>query len=345
MVHILGLTATPERGDGSGLAPLFTDLVVGATTRQLTELGILVPCEIKRPDTWLKAGRVAGNPLAKDPLAAYVEYARTGRGVEVRQGIAFAATVEEAAEYARRFTENGIRSFAVSAKTPKLERDAALAAFRTGDLRVLWNVYVFTEGTNLPMAEVCMLASSPGTAGGYLQRVGRVLRSAAGKSSALLIDLPGVSWIHGPPEDERIFKLEGKAICRADAKCAVCKQPIVDYPCANCGYAPDANDGRETGATEIMNVRMESFKRKIAAGPEQRKETLLRWMAEAAYKDRAPGAVRFRFRHSYGVEIEATEYFRALGDLTHDLNPTVSEWARKHLARIGAQRASRRGYS
>ena len=41
---VVGLTATPERGDGSGLAPLFESLVVGATVRELTALQHLVPC-------------------------------------------------------------------------------------------------------------------------------------------------------------------------------------------------------------------------------------------------------------------------------------------------------------
>jgi superfamily II DNA or RNA helicase len=73
----------------------------------------------------------------------------------------------------------------------KKARDDAMDGFRTGRIDWLTNVHVLTEGVDVPNAEVCMLARSPQHSGTYLQMVGRVLRSADGKTEALLIDLPG----------------------------------------------------------------------------------------------------------------------------------------------------------
>lgn len=105
-VRTLGLTATPERGDGSGLAPLFDQLVVGVTVRDLTEQGHLVPCEVSRPGRLLKPGE-----LARDPLEAYRADANG------MQGFLFAKSVEEAQRYAEQFTAAGVRAVCVHAGT------------------------------------------------------------------------------------------------------------------------------------------------------------------------------------------------------------------------------------
>jgi superfamily II DNA or RNA helicase len=300
--HVLGLTATPERGDGTGLAPMFTDLVVGASVRQLTEMGHLVPCEVVRPSTWLKAKRMEGNPLAQEPLAAYLEHASG------RQGFLFARTVEEAKRYAVEFTSSGIRAECIHAGTPAEVRAAALDGFREGTIRMLSNVYVMTEGTDLPMASACILARGAGTAGMFLQMVGRVLRPAPRKKDALLVDLQGVSHVWGMPEDERLFKLDGKAILKAGAVCRVCGQLIAGYPCA-CGYAPELGDGGG-GGSDITGDKLEKFARMIAQSPEQRRQTFERWIAAARLKGHKLRSVGYKWKAVYGTEVGLEPWFR-----------------------------------
>jgi superfamily II DNA or RNA helicase len=308
--HVLGLTATPERGDGSGLAPMFTSLVVGASVRMLTEAGHLVPCEVVRPERWLKEGRVSGNPLSQPPLAAYREHAPG------RQGFLFARSVEEAEGYAREFTEAGYRAECVSERTSKADRQAAIDGFRCGTVRILCNVYVFTEGVDLPMAKVCIFASGCGTAGNFLQKVGRVLRPWPGESSAMLIDLPGVSHLHGMPEDERVYQLEGRGISKAGAQCKVCASPLVEYPCSICGYQPEDGEGRDVGKTEITNDPLVKFARVIARSPQQRWETLLRWLASAKLKGHSPRSVAHKWRAVFGAPVNPQWYLAALDGAT-----------------------------
>jgi superfamily II DNA or RNA helicase len=300
--HVLGLTATPERGDGTGLAPLFTDLVAPISVRQLTEMGHLVPCEVVRPSVWLKAKRMAGNPLAQEPLTAYLEHARG------RQGFLFARSVEEAKRYAVEFTSSGIRAACIHGGTPADERAATLDGFRSGIVRMISNVYVCTEGTDLPMASVCILARGAGTAGTYLQMVGRVLRPAPRKANALLIDLQGISHVWSMPEDERIYKLDGKAILRAGQVCRVCGSPVATYPCPSCGYEPEL--GESDAKTEITGDRIEKFARMIAQSPEQRRQTFDRWVSAARIKGHKLRAVGYKWAAVYGTPVEKESWWR-----------------------------------
>ncbi len=194
----LGLTATPERSDGKPLGDLFDALVVGASPRELTELGYLVPCDVVSP------AKYSPRKIAGCPVEAYLERANGKRA------FVFAALVEHAAELAEKFRAAGVTAACISGETPADERAAAVEAFRRGELLVLCNVAIFTEGTDVPEAEVCILARGCGSAGTYLQIIGRVLRNAPGKLSALLIDLPGVCRRHGLPTDDRKYSLEGK---------------------------------------------------------------------------------------------------------------------------------------
>lgn len=295
--RILGLTATPERGDGSGLNPPFTDLVVGITVRQATEQGWLLPCEVVRPDAVLEP-----NHLAQNPLDVYRE---TCPG---QQGFLFAKSVEEARKYCDEFNAAGIRSALVHAKTAKDDRAESIERFRRGEIKILHNVYIFTEGTDLPMAQVCILARGAGTPGIFLQMVGRVLRPWRGQTSATLIDLRGISHVHGMPEDERVYSLKGRGIALGlDAKCKVCGQFLGQgqYPCVACGYAPIAGEGID-GVSVVDGVPVAKYARMIAQGPVQRWETLIRWGRIAHGKGHKPGAVRHKWKAVYGEELPFT---------------------------------------
>jgi superfamily II DNA or RNA helicase len=194
----LGLTATPERSDGKPLGELFDSIVVGATPRELTEQGFLVPCDVFAPSRY-RPGLIAG-----DPVRSYLEHAPG------RRAFIFAATVEHAGELAVGFNRAGVPAAVVSAATSDEERAAAVEAFRRGEVLALCNVGIFTEGTDVPEAEACVLARGCSSAGTYLQMVGRVLRPEPGKLRAILLDLPGVSRRFGLPSDDREYSLSGK---------------------------------------------------------------------------------------------------------------------------------------
>lgn len=228
-VIMAGLTATPQRRDGKPLADHYDRLVVAAQYSELLESGDLVACRVARPDEYL------GSDLARHPLEEW--QAKAGGALT----FGFAQTVKLAKQYADEFNVAGIASAAVDAKTPDAEREALLARFRAGELRVLWNVYVFTEGVDVPAAECCLLARGCQHAGTYLQIVGRVLRPHPGKSSAMLLDLSGASHMHGFPTQDREYALDGRPIRVVGESLKNCKQcgacvPTATLVCPECGY-------------------------------------------------------------------------------------------------------------
>ncbi len=224
-----GLTATPQRRDGKTLGDHYDELVVAAQYSELLRSGDLVQCRVARPDEYL------GSDLAQHPLAEWKEKA------EGALTFAFAPDVKKAHEWAAEFNAAGIMSACIEGNTPDDERAELLERFRSGRIRVLWNVYVLTEGVDVPAASCCLLARGVSHAGPYLQIVGRVLRPAPGKPFATLLDLSGASHLHGFPTQDREYGLDGRPIrvigealknCR---QCGACV-PSATPECPVCGY-------------------------------------------------------------------------------------------------------------
>lgn len=271
-VVLLGLTATPERGDGRPLGDVFDDLVVGAQPRELVELGHLVDVDIVHPDD-----AMASDTLAEEPLVAYLDHGEAG------QAFAFARSVAEAERYAAEFGEAGHPSACIHGGTAQVDRDDILERFRGGDLRVLWNVYVLTEGVDVPAASVCILARGCGSTGTYLQMAGRVLRPHPDKDRAIIIDLAGASLKHGSPLDDRSYSLEGRR---------------------GIGAVPEwfqaGNDGG-TGRRAPMQVAGVPLRgRGRHDGPRQRWDYYAMMTTMARQRGYKPGWASHRYRARYG---------------------------------------------
>ena len=225
------LTATPQRHDGTPI-DLADEMVVAANYQELIKDGHLVRCRVRSP------GEVLSSGVAQRPVDAYLTHA------EGRPGITYISRVEKVHESVDSFKMAGVRAAGVTGKTPDDEREAVVKAFRAGELDMLVNDRVFTEGLDVPRAEVCILAVLPSHAGGYLQRVNRVLTPSEGKTEALLLDLVGASLpqMHGPPDVDREYSLDGRPIRMAEEaawmNCEACG--LVHRPglttCPHCGH-------------------------------------------------------------------------------------------------------------
>ena len=292
----VGLTATPMRSDGRGMAPAFDSLVVVSTIKELTALGYLVPCRViackplKRPN------------MSHAPVDAYLEHAKGMRTV------VFADFVANAEKFVAEFKEKGIDAVVIHGELADEDRKRALRAHSMG--AVLVNVAVLTEGWDSPETSCCILARGCGSVGTYLQIVGRVLRTAPGKTEALLIDLTGRSFEdHGPPDSDRVYSLTGKGIRAKDEiegeqkYCPVCGQPVEDppnsWPCGVCGHQPE---GQVEAPRYTGDELTERYAGKRSEDDEKRIDTLARWYAEAKARGNRPWAALAKYKAVYGED-------------------------------------------
>lgn len=233
----VGLTATPQRRDGRPLGDTFRALVVAARYSDLRDAGHLVTCRVFRPDAPL------GRDLAQDPVVALKRYAAD------RATFAFTGTVDGARALAERFTTAGVWARVVAGETRADERRDSLDEFtaraEAGVGAVLVNVYTLTEGVDVPAASCVLLARGVTHAGPYLQMVGRVLRPWSSgdrrKDAAVLIDLPGCSHVHGLPDADRHYSLDGRPIAVVGEQLRVCPSCGLAVPqsapsCEGCGH-------------------------------------------------------------------------------------------------------------
>jgi len=280
----LGLTATPVRSDGTPLGDLFDSLITVASIRDLTEQGYLVPCEVIGPDK-----HQGSQKLAQDPVAAWQQHARDLRTV------VFARSVQHGKDLTEQFRSAGARVAWVDGTTPQVFREHSLSDFRSGKLDVLVNCFVLTEGFDAPGAQCCLLARSCGSLGTYLQMVGRVLRPSSGKKSALLLDLPGVVHMHGMPDADREYSLDGEGI-RSVKKPSLrqCKQCGAVHPpapvCPRCGQVYPVED--KTPSVTGVDLRKLST---ADLNDDSKREAFVDMLKIAAARGYKPGWAFYRF--------------------------------------------------
>lgn len=273
---------------------MFDALIVPVTMKELIRTGFLVPFTLIRPDRQL-----ATDEIARRPVDAYRENAMG------RQAIGFALHIKAATEFCDQFKAEGIPSGIVTGVMAAGERRTVLEQYKSGVLRVLWNVGVATEGFDHRPTSCVILARSIGPLALYLQTLGRALRCDAGKENAVLIDLGGSSWTHGSPDDDRTWSLEGDGTGRKSALpspperfCAVCGVLVeVDAPsCPGCGIAKP-----ELTTPEVVNAKLVKFAHKLKEPPDKRAACLARWMGESEAKGHKIGAAFYKFKGVYGV--------------------------------------------
>nr|WP_062436744.1 DEAD/DEAH box helicase [Picosynechococcus sp. PCC 73109]AMA10630.1 hypothetical protein AWQ23_14375 [Picosynechococcus sp. PCC 73109] len=219
--YTLGFTATPCRGDGAGLDDLFSHMVTGPTIKRLIEAGHLSPyrylaaeksmvikgAKVRRGDYTSKS-LAALNPrdqLAADLVSSYRQHC------DGMRCLVFAIDRDYSKATAAMYQAAGIPAIHLDGETPQHIRKAALEAFQAGEIKVVCNVGLFTEGTDLPAVEALQMARPTKSLGLFLQMVGRVLRPAPGKTEAIIIDHADNWAAHGLPCGDRQWTLEGVA--------------------------------------------------------------------------------------------------------------------------------------
>lgn len=199
--QLFGTTATCHRYDGQALGQIFDDVLFVRDLRFGIENGYLCDIDCRRVQLQYDLGQV---------------HIRKGDFVQAELEQTLSGTAESVAEVYERYAVGPTIIFCVSATEAQAAADcinrrngpiasailgttknraALLQDFAAGKIKVLTSYQVLTEGVDTKNAQTAIIArpvarTNPGL---YQQMVGRVLRTAPGKSRALIIDCTGIS--------------------------------------------------------------------------------------------------------------------------------------------------------
>ena len=211
----LGLTATPCRLNGKGFTDLFDVLVQSWSVPEFISKGRLATYDFvsiksdgvtqRLIDSLQKRGadgdyqnKEMDMLLNKKPSIERLYWSLEEFGKD-RKGIVYAININHAQKITKLYQEHGVKAIAIDSKTPATERQQDIEAFKKGDIQVLVNVDIFSEGFDCPDVEFVQLARPTLSLAKYLQMVGRGLRVAKGKKNCVIIDNVGLYRVFGLP--------------------------------------------------------------------------------------------------------------------------------------------------
>ncbi len=205
---LLGLTATPERGDGADIYGYFDGRIAAAIRLpQALQRGLLCPFayfavsdSVDLSNLKLQGGDYKVSDLEElfvnnpgsalmraqtviDKLKQYFEYDQ-----KKLRALGFCVSVEHAKFMADSFNRAGIKAAALHAKSSRELRDSVQNSLEKGEILVIFTVDLYNEGVDLPYVNTLLLLRPTSSLTVYLQQLGRGLRRFDGKEYVLVLD-------------------------------------------------------------------------------------------------------------------------------------------------------------
>jgi DNA repair protein RadD len=320
-IPIIGLSATPY---SKGLGKLYNNLLVPITPRELLSDGYLTPIKyyggvhVDRselgsvdPNTFRPADLEAATERDSDRLTGDIikNWIKWGENF---QTIAFSPSQNHSKYLVERFRSEGISAEHIDCYTPPEERQELIDAHNAGEFYILSCSRLLNTGYDAPTVR-CLIDCFPTKSlTTYVQRLGRITRTADGKDYSIYLDHAGNFDSFGYAEDivpeslcmgkktkaERELTREKKEPKTSD--CPQCHQRMVGMRCMACGYqipmrAPLEDDG--TMLKEIVGGTEANRKQTR----EQKAEFLAQALGYAITKGYKPGWAAMQYQDKYGV--------------------------------------------
>lgn len=253
--YCVGVTATPVRLNGGGLGDGNDCLIVGPTVKELIERDCLAPFDYYAPPvadlSGLKVKRTGdydpkeietalNKPQIYGDVISYYRSLALGR-----QAVCYCATIDFSKYMADEFTANGIPAAHIDGGTPKSERTSIIAKFRGGEIKILCNVDLISEGFDVPDCGAVILLRPTKSLTLYIQQAMRCMRYKPDKR-AVIIDHVGNVHRFGLPDQEFEWTLDPakpkNSVPKTDAdfKIRQCPKCFATHAyaevCPMCGY-------------------------------------------------------------------------------------------------------------
>lgn len=215
----LGVTATPYRLNHTSFSELFSELIVSQPMDQFIQEGYLADYiyladnpngDMLRVIDSIKEKSSTGDYKVKTLMdnlnvdryikyivSCYLQYAKGKRG------IVYAISVEHGKNLCQAFQSIGVNTEFIDSTTPKEERAKIIDRFRMGEIDIMVNVNIFSEGLDIPAIEFIQMTRPTYSLSMYLQQVGRGLRPTKGNGKCIILDNAGMFEKFGLPSDYR----------------------------------------------------------------------------------------------------------------------------------------------
>jgi len=266
--EIVGFTATPNRGDGKGLRSVFTNCSHQIELATLIREGFLVPPKAYVVDVGvteaLEGVTRRGNDFDMDEVARIMNKRVINERVVNewqdragdRKTVVFCSTINHAQDLLDMFIEHDINAEMVIGDTPKPEREQILHDLEFGDVQVVVNVAVLTEGFDAPPVSCVVLTRPCSFKSTMVQMIGRGLRILDPeiypdqiKKDCIVLDFSSSILTHGALDEAA--NLDGKPKDpngeAPEKQCPECGfiNPLNVRMCVECGYEFQSQDTEE----------------------------------------------------------------------------------------------------
>lgn len=223
--QVLGVTATPDRGDCRNLGTFFQTIGYEISLFDLINQGYLSPIALKSIPLQidLNAVKSIGGDFSADDIGSAIEphLDKIADSIRIhaagRRTLAFLPLISTSKKFVAACNKAGIRAGHVDGESPN--RKEILDSFAAGDFELLSNAMLLTEGYDVDSEPTgigidCVVVLRPTRSRPlYAQMVGRGTRTAAFKDNLLLLDF---LWMHEKHSIVRPASLISKGKIEAD---------------------------------------------------------------------------------------------------------------------------------
>lgn len=277
----LGFTASPWRMNGKGFKDVYDTMIEGPDVQWLIDNGFLAPFRYFAPNLadLSKLKKSSTGDYSKKSMDEAIEKAVFGDVVthyqklaDGQQAILYAHSVEASKQLAESFKSQNINAVHADSKTNKLEREKIMSDFKSGNIKVLCNVDLISEGFDVPDCTVVILVRPTASLVLHIQQSMRSMRFKPNKT-ATIIDHVNNYKLHGLPNVDREWAIEDRKKQKkkqtgeiATTECPSCFAVIQTNvkSCPMCGekIETQANEPKELENVnaELIEVNQEKFK-------------------------------------------------------------------------------------